>query len=135
MLLLDMYKKLPLIKRSRILCKFFKPVIYPQAYFAYFHKLPNEVQVSWFRDDGMIVGQVKAGDKEFMTQGVNADDFIQNVNHSIVTVFNIPEDYFDIVNQTKVYVPSPSERRLLEDQSVTSHSLDFIKTEQALKLA
>lgn len=116
-----MFTKLPLRKRSKLLQRFFKPKIYPEAYFAYFNRLPNEIRVSWFRDDGMIVGKVNAGSKEFMTQGVNADDFIKMVNQSIVTVFNIPEDYFDIVSQTKTYSPKPSERQLLEDRSVMEH--------------
>src|SRR3989344_2693788 len=98
-----MFTKKPLHKRSTLLRRFFKPEIYPEAYFAYFKKLPNEIQVNWFRDEGMIIGKVNAGGKEFMTQGEDADDFIKMVNESIVTAFNIPEDYFDIVSQTKSY--------------------------------
>lgn len=113
----------------------FKPEIFPEAYFAYLHRLPNEIQVSWFRDDGLIVGKVNAGDKEFMTQGANADEFIGMINHSIVSAFNIPEDYFEIVTQTKTYVPSPGERKLLEDRSVMSHQLGLVKNERSFKLA
>lgn len=112
-----MFTKLPLKKRSRLLRKLFKPEIYPEAYFAYFHKLPNEIQVSWFRDDGMIVGKVQAGAKQFMTQGVGADDFIRMVNESVATAFNIPDDYFDIVTKTRTYVPPAAERKLLDDES------------------
>src|SRR3990167_5340378 len=98
-----MFQTLPLKQRSGWLRKIFKSKIYPEAFFAYFHRLPNEVQVNWFREDGMIIGKVNAGGKEFMTQGVDADDFIKMVNQSIVTVFNIPENYLDIVSQTKTY--------------------------------
>lgn len=83
----------------------------------------------------MIIGTVKAGDKEFLTQGVDADDFIRMVNESIITVFNIPDDYFDAINQTKTYLPKPSERQLLEDMSVASHSFGLSKVEQAFRLA
>ncbi len=126
---------MPLLKRSGLLRKIFKPEIYPEAYFAYLHRLPDEIQVSWFRDDGMIVGKVCAGEKEFMTQGANADEFIGMINRSIVSAFNIPEDYFEIVNQTKTYVPSPSELKLLEDRSVASHQIGLVKNERSFKLA
>jgi len=130
-----MFTKLPLRKRSKLLQWFFKEKIYPEAYFAYFNRLPNEIQVSWFRDDGMIMGKVNAGGKEFMTQGVNADDFIKMVNQSIVTAFNIPEDYYDIVNRTKTYFPKPSEKKLLDDRSVMNDSFGLVKNEQAFRPA
>lgn len=130
-----MFTKLPLKKRSRLLRKLFKPEIYPEAYFAYFHKLPNEIQVSWFRDDGMIIGKIQAGAKEFMTQGTGADDFIRMVNESVATVFNIPDDYFDIVTQTRTYSPPAANRKLLEDKSVTRHSFGFVKNDHVFKAA
>lgn len=126
-----MFTKTPLRKRIGFLQRFFRPTIFPEAYFAYFHRLPDQVQVSWFRDEGMIIGKVDAGGKIFMTQGENAEDFIRMVNESIVTVFNIPEDYFDIVSKTKTYVPSPSEKKLLEDRSVMEHRFGLMKGERA----
>lgn len=130
-----MFTKLPLKKRYRLLRKLFKPEIYPEAYFAYFHKLPHKIEVSWFRDDGVIIGKVKAGEKEFMTQGANADDFIRMVNESVITAFNIPDDYFDIVNKTRTYTPASQERQLLEDKSVASRSFGLLKNEQVFKMA
>lgn len=130
-----MFAKLPLKKRLPILRKLFKPKLYPEAYFAYFRKLPNEIHVAWFRDDGMIVGKVQAGDKEFVTQGKNAEDFIRMVNMSIITAYNIPDDYFDIIYQTRTYAPSQAERDLLGDRSVTSHSFGLVKNEQEFKVA
>lgn len=130
-----MFAKLPLRKRFPILRKIFKPELYPEAFFAYFHRLPDQIHVEWFRDDGMIIGKVQAGDKEFMTQGADADDFIRMVNMSIVTAFNVPDDYFDIINQTRTYTPSPSEREILGDQSVMNHSFGLIKNEQKFKVA
>jgi len=130
-----MFTKLPFKKRSRWLRKLFKPEIYPEAFFAYLHKLPDEIQVNWFRDDGMIIGKIKAGDKEFMTQGADADDFIKMVNASIATVFDIQDDYFDIITQTRTYLPPVAERKLLEDPSVSRHNFGFVKNEQVFKVA
>jgi len=130
-----MFTKLPLKKRSRWLRKLFKPEIYPEAFFAYLHKLPAEIQVNWFRDDGMIIAKIKAGNKEFMTQGADVDDFIRMVNESVALVFDIPNDYFDIVTQTRTYLPSIADRKLLEDQSVSRYSFGFVKNEQVFKVA
>lgn len=130
-----MFKTLPLHQRSKFLRRFFKPAIYPEAFFAYFHKLPNTVAVDWFRDDGMIVGTVRVGEQEFMTQGTDAEDFIRMVNESIVTACNIPDDYFEAVSKAKTYLPQPSERMMLEDLSVPRHSFGLAKNEQAFKLA
>ena len=128
-----MFTKISLWKQ--VLQRFSKPEIYPEAFFAYFHRLPDELQVSWFRDEGMIVGKVNAGDKEFMTQGTDADDFIRMVNESLITVFNVPQDYFDVIKQARTYSPIPAERRLLEDKSIAQETMGFIKTDRSLKFA
>lgn len=126
---------LPLTKRFRILKKLFKPAIIPEAYFAYFHRLPDEIQAEWFRDDGFIVGRVRAGGKEFVTQGADADDFIRMVNECVATVFDIPEDYADLVTRTRTFLPSPADRRMLDDKSVTRRSFGFVKHELTFKVA
>lgn len=124
------------MKRHRLLRKLlFKPKIYPEAFFAYFNKLPNQVSVSWFREDGLIIGEVNAGGKKFVTQGNSPEDFIDMVNRSIVTMYEIPEDYVDVINQTKTYLPPESERRLLEDKTLMRHQMGFTKSENAFKLA
>lgn len=127
-----MFTKVSLWKK--IQRKFFKPEIYPEAFFAYFHKLPNELQVSWFRDDGMIVGRVNAGGKEFVTQGSDTNDFIRMVNESLITAFNIPENYFDVIKQARTYNPNPAERILLEDASIKQSTLGLVKTDRRLTL-
>lgn len=127
-----MFKKIPWWKK--IQRKIAKPEIYPEAFFAYFHRLPSELKVSWFRDDGMIVGRVNAGSKEFVTQGTDTDDFIRMVNESLITAFNIPEDYFDAVKQARTYNPSPAERILLEDASIKQSTFGLVKTDRRLTL-
>lgn len=130
-----MFKKLPFKYRFKSFSKLIKTEIYPEAFFAYFHKLPSEIKVEWFRDDGMIVGKVIADHKEFMTQGVNANDFIQMVNESLITTFDIPDDYFDIILKARSYQPSPAEYTKLNDHNVQSSSLGFAKIDRKLVLA
>ena len=128
-----MFTKVSLWKQ--VLQKFSKPDIHREAFFAYFHRLPEKLQVSWFRDDGMIVGTVNAGGKEFVTQGTDADDFIRMVNESLITVFNVPQNYFSVIKQAKTYNPNPAERKLLEDMSVTKSTFGLVKSDKDLKLA
>ena len=131
-----MFTKLPLIQRSSLLIKFFfKPDIYPEAFFADLNKLPNEIEVEWFRDEGMIIGKVTAGDKYFVTQGKNAEDFIKMVNESLVTVFDIPYDYFDAIVKSRSYKPKPEECKQLDDKSILRNNFGFKKEEMALRLA
>ena len=130
-----MFKKIPLRHRWKWIRLFCKPEIYPEAYFAYLNKLPNEIQVKWFRDEGKIIGKVIAGNKEFMTKGTTVDEFIISINQSMIAAFNIPEDYVDIVSQTKTYTLKPSERKLLEDKNTAEHSFGLVKQEQSFQLA
>lgn len=118
-----------------MLRRIFKPEIYPEVFFAYLHKLPNDIRVSWFRDEGMIIGTVSAGAKEFMTQGENADDFIHMVNQSVITAFNIPDDYIDIIAKTRIYNPPPEDRGLLENKKVLKSSFGFNKIDRVFKVA
>jgi len=126
-----MLYKLPLKLRCSLIRKIFKPEIIPEAFFAYYHKLPSNVSVEWFRDGGFIVGKVLADDKSFMTQGVSADDFINTVNESILTVFNIPYAYFDILKQSKSYIPKRDEYERLKDTSINTSTMGINKTNES----
>ncbi len=130
-----MFTKLPFRKRYAVFRKIFKPEIYPEVFFAYLHKLPDDIQVSWFRDNGMIVGTVSAGAKKFMTQGKSADDFIRMVNQSVITAFNVPDDYIDIISQTRIYNPPQEDREVLRDKKVSHSSLGFNKVDRVFRVA
>lgn len=130
-----MFIRLPFKKRYTLLRKVFKPEIYSEAFSAYLLKLPNNIQVNWFRDEGMIVGTVKAGAKEFMTQGEDTDDFIKMVNQSVIAAFNVPDDYVDAIAQARIYNPPPEDRRLLENKKVLKSSFGFIKVDRKFRVA
>jgi len=92
---------------------------------AHLNKLPDGIFVEWFREDGYIIGKVKADDKEFITQGKNAVDFIRMVNESVVAAFNIPAEYSEAVLQSYSFPPTPEALRELNDSSVQSASFGF----------
>lgn len=104
------------------------------AFEAYFHKLPEKIQVSWFKDGKFIIGRIKTDEKEFMTQGHDADEFIDMVNDALITVYNIPKDYIDLLRSKKTYNPDYEQRKLLEDASVRSGKFGS-KKEKVLQLA
>lgn len=124
-------------KWNEIKRKIIKPEIFPEAFFAYFHKLPSNIQVEWFRDGDYIVGNVTAGDKKFVTQGVGADDFIRMVNESVVLAFDIPRNYINLIIKNKVFSPPIEDRKKLEDVSIKSSNFGFVnsKKEGDLQLA
>jgi hypothetical protein len=114
----------------------FKPKLSREAFEAYFHRLPNEVKVSWFRDGKFIVGEVEVDDKhKFMTQGLNADDFVEMVNDSVITYFDIPKNYINLIKSAKTYKPSTFEQKQLADLSIKNSSFAFKKNEDVLELA
>ena len=86
-----------------------------EAFWAYYHRLPDSIQVRWFRDGDLIIGEVNDGKKKFFTQGKDADNFIIMVNDALITAYNIPQDYFEFVRKSKMFSPKPDERRRLEN--------------------
>lgn len=101
---------------------FVKPEIIPEVLISNRYKLPNEIFVVWNRDDGYIVGNVKAGDKEFVTQGKNADDFIEMVNESVMAIFDIPADYIEPLAKSYLFYPNKEELNKLKNISVVGSS-------------
>jgi len=76
-----------------------------EAFEAYFHRLPDDLEVSWFRDGKFIIGNIKAGESRFVTQGLDAEDFIDMVNDAVITVFGLPKQYYDVIRRTHAYAP------------------------------
>lgn len=122
-----MFTKIPLKYRYSFLRKIFKPDIFEEAFFAYYHRLPGNISVDWERHDAFIVGKVSAGTKEFTTQGRNADDFVAVVNESIFTVFDIPYKYFDVMKKARFYHPSKDQYKELTNKDVQASRLDVVK--------
>lgn len=113
----------------------FKPRLSREALEAYFFRLPNAIQVSWFRDGKFIVGKVNAGEHEFMTQGKNADDFMNMVNDAIYAVEDIPEDYIDVIQKMRTYKPPATEEAKLRNNQVANSVMALNKQEEVLRMA
>lgn len=114
---------------------FLKPSLSPQAFEAYFYRLPKTLEVKWERDsvDNFIVGWISDGKKEFMTQGKDAKDFIEMVNDAVYTYFDIPEDYVHALSKLRTYNPPTTEMEKLADKSIKERSFRFKRNEELLK--
>jgi hypothetical protein len=106
-----------------------------EALVAYINRLPDTLEVQWFRDGNFIVGTVVADDKKVMTQGMNGDDFIEMVNDAIITVNNIPEDYVDAIRSMKTYSPPAEERAKLFNNGIRHSSISFNKNKEVVQVA
>jgi len=126
----------PYMKILKILKKnIFPPKLSQEALVAYFNRLPDHLEVQWFRDGNFIVGTVVADDKKLMTQGVDGDDFINMVNDAIVSVNNIPEDYVDVIRSMQTYFPPAEERAKLFNNGIRHSSISFNKNKEVVLAA
>jgi len=115
----------------------FRPKLSEEAFEAYYNRLPEKVEVDWFRSENFIVGKVTADGQQFMTQGKNADDFIFMVNDAILAFNEIPEDYQLRMKSSFAYNPPAAEIDKLKNASIKKAILSFDrkKTFAKLKLA
>jgi len=115
-----------LINKRKIIRFFCKPKLDKEALEAYFHKLPSEIDINWFRDGKYIIGKIEADGYKFMTQAVSAKEFVEMVNDALFTVYKIPEDYFDALEKRRFY-PTKEQFEKLNDASVKKSQANFIK--------
>ncbi len=110
--------------------KLFGQQIFKEALEAYFYKLPNIINVEWFRDDGFIIGKIHSDGKVIMTQGKDADDFIEMVNSAIQTAYDIPKNYYKTLKNIKAYSPPSNEKNKLEDITIKKSHLLLYRKQQ-----
>ena len=100
--------------------------VIPEAFWAYFHRLPQKISVEWFRDGKFIVGRIDAEGDKFMTQGVSADEFIEMVNDALFSFYEIPVEYFGAL-KSRSFVPKPEEYEKLNDAAVVKSKMGLEK--------
>lgn len=114
----------------------FQPVLSPEAFDAYYFRLPDNIQVEWIRDGKYIVGKVIADKNRFTTQGESVEDFIEMVNDSVYTINGVPLEYIDAIKKCKAYNPPIEVLTQLRDPSVIRNTISLQKnTESAMQLA
>jgi len=101
---------------------------------ANFHKLPAKIQVKWFRDKKYIIGVIRADGHEYKTQALSADEFIEMVNDTLYTVYDIPSNCVNILSKIKRFRPKQDELNKLNNSSI-KHSDMFLVREKELAIA
>ncbi len=112
-----------------------RPKLSREAFDAYLFRLPEKIDVKWFRDGEFIVGEIDTGDSKFVTQGLSADDFIEMVNESVMTISDIPENYFDAIKSYRAYAPSADQEAALRNGVIQGATISAHKTKKAYQLA
>lgn len=115
---------LSLVEKIKYIFK--KPEIFPEAAIAYYNRIPDKIQVEWFRDGKYIIGRIIAGDCKFMTQAVSAKEFVDMVNDALFAVYNIPKEYFDILSVHRLYPPQ-AELNKLNNETIQKSTLSLQK--------
>ncbi len=111
--------------------KIFKKELCSEVIDAYWNKLPDSISVRWFRDGKFIIGEVEADGYKFMTQGTNAEEFIEMVNDALLAVYEIPKDYVDFFCKIRRYEPSREQKSVLMNRNISKAEFGVKKMELA----
>lgn len=109
--------------------RLFSKKLSKEEFEAYFDRLPDKINVSWFRDGKFIIGEINVDGHEFMTQAISANEFIDMVNNTLLSVYEIPKQYFSVLLKYKKFMPSQEEFSRLDDVAVKKSVVNFEKEE------
>lgn len=94
---------------------------------ANFNKLPDKIEITWFRDGEYIIGNIKTEDNTYMTQAVSADEFVEMVNDTLLAAYEIPQNCINIIRNMKKFVPT-------KEQFAELNNIAIKKSESSLVL-
>lgn len=97
---------------------------------ANFHKLPEKIQVEWFRDGKFIIGIIKVDGHEYKTQALSSDEFIEMVNDTLYTVYDIPENCINILSEIKRFRPKQEELNKLNNYSINHSCMNLVREKE-----
>ncbi len=98
-----------------------------EALEAYFSKLPDKILVRWGRDGKYIVGKINADGQEFMTQAKSVKEFVYMVNDGLFAMYEIPEEYLDILQSEKSFKPNAEQFEKLNNAAIEGSVMSFEK--------
>ena len=114
--------------------RLFPPKLEPEAIQCYINRLPEQIQVSWKRDeDGLLVGRVSIGnnrDDSFWTQGKNVKDFLYMINDAVFIALDFKPEYIPVFHRMISYAPTEGILKRLSDESMKEGSFGISKSEK-----
>ena len=101
---------------------------------ANFNKLPDKIEITWFRDGEYIIGNIKTEDNTYITQAVSADEFVEMVNDTLLAAYEIPQNCINIIRNIKKFVPTKEQFAELNNIAIkkSESSLILIKEKQLI---
>jgi len=97
-----------------------------------FNKLPDEIEITWFRDDKFIIGEIVADGNTYMTQALSAKEFVDMVNDTLFAAYEIPENCFSILKKNKKFEPTKEGFERLNNVAIKSSKMSFVKELQTV---
>jgi hypothetical protein len=97
---------------------------------ANYHKLPEKIEVGWFRDGKFIIGIIKVDGKEYKTQALSADEFVDMVNDTIYTVYDIPNSCINILSKERPFVPTSEQFKKLNDNAIKQSAINMAREKE-----
>ncbi|MFA5359756.1 MAG: hypothetical protein WC349_02235 [Patescibacteria group bacterium] len=94
---------------------------------ASFNKLPEEIKVNWFRDGKYIIGVIEVDGHEYKTQALSADEFVDMVNDTLYTVYDIPNNCINILSKIKRFRPKQDEFNKLKNNAVEYSNMSLVR--------
>ncbi len=100
----------------------------PEAFYAYYNRLPDTIEVKWKKSKGIIVGIVKADNFTFGVQEKTPDKFVDVVNEGVLVAYDTPNDYLGLLLKHRKFNPPPKDwddlRNVVKKRSTMSLDLD-----------
>lgn len=102
--------------------KFFSSELYREEAIAFAGRLPNRIEVKWFRDGKFIIGNIIDGNDAYLTQAKSAKELVDMVNDVIYSVYGVKQKYFKVLGENK-YRPIPEEFNRLNDYAIAKSEM------------
>ncbi|MFA4833665.1 MAG: hypothetical protein WC619_02330 [Patescibacteria group bacterium] len=119
-------------KIKNVFSSFTQPKPCREVLEANFYKLPEKIEVKWFRDGKFIIGIIKDGEREYKTQALSADEFIEMVNDTLYTVYDIPSNCINILSKIKRFYPKQDEIDKLRNGKIKYSDMFLVREKELI---
>lgn len=104
--------------------KLFSPKVDFEAILACVHKLPEQISVSWKRQEGFIIGEISYnGFDPIYTQARTPKEFVKMVNDAVYISLDFKPDCIEFLHREKdAYLPTDKQWEDLNNGKIAASS-------------
>ena len=99
---------------------------------ANYYKLPEMIDVKWFRDGKYIIGIIEVDGHEYKTQALSADEFVEMINDTVYTIYDIPSSCINTLSKIKRFLPHPEEFKKLNDIAIKRSDMNMAREKELI---